>query len=395
MNKKIKIIILFLILIILVVILKNLFKVNSLNYVINNNGNKFNIKEVYKNKNYYIEIKTKTNIFPIRIYEDIKNKKIIKKIYYYYDDNYECLLPIINNKLNIDMMCYKENILYNYNDIIGENSDLDEYVKNIKEYNIEQFKNNISEYNKINTIKYYNSIEKKVVLTTYKGLNISGSEVNIFNKDIYNNKISTFLDNYYIIADYNNDYEFKYFYVVNLENNELFKIKSKYIISLDSYIQGIVDKKIYLYDKDNENQYEIDINKKTIKLISNTKYIKYYSNNKWEKLNKISANKEVYFNYESLNNYFTKYNQVIDSTNYYYLLKDNGKNYDLYRVDKENINIYKFISEIPTDKIYTNNDYIYYSYDNKIYYYSDKTGLKLLLEDSELEFNNTIKYYIY
>lgn len=395
MNKKIKITILFFILIILIVILKNLFKVNSLNYVIYNNSNKFNIKEVYKNKNYYIEIKTKTNIFPIRIYEDIKSKKIIKKIYYYYDDNYECLLPIINNEVNIDMMCYKENILYNYYDIIGENSNLDKYVKNIKEYNIEQFKNNISEYNKINTIKYYNSIEKKVVLTTYRGLNISGSEVNIFNKDIYNNKISTFLDNYYIVADYDNDYEFKYFYVFNLDNVEIFKIKSKNMISLDSYIQGIVDNKIYLYDKDNENQYEIDINKKTIKLISNTKYIKYYSNNKWEKLNKISANKEVYFNYESLNNYFTKYNQVIDSTNYYYLLKDNGKNYDLYRVDKENINIYKFISEIPTDKIYTNNDYIYYSYDNKIYYYSDKTGLKLLLEDSELEFNNTIKYYIY
>lgn len=369
--------------------------VNSLNYTLKYN-NKFTIKEFYKNKNYYIEIESKNNIYPIRIYNDLNNKrKIINKVYYYSKDNYECLLPIINNEVNIDMMCYKDDILYNYHDIIGENSDLDKYVKDIKEYNLDQFKNNTLEFNKLNTIKYYNKIDKKVVLTTYKGLIISGSEVNLFNKDIYNNKISTFIDNYYLIADYNNDYTFKYFYVVNLENNEISKIKSKYEISLDSYIQGIVDNKVYLYDKDNENQYEIDITKKVIKLISNSKYVKYYSNNKWEKLNKASANKEIYFNYETLNNYFTKYDYVVDSENYYYLLKKENKNYNLYRVDKNNINIYKFISEIPTNTIYTNEDYMYYHYNNKIYYYSDKTGLKLLLEDSELEFNDTIKYYIY
>ena len=44
-----------------------------------------------------------------------------------------------------------------------------------------------------------------------------------------------------------------------------------------------------------------------------------------------------------------------------------------------------------TDKI----DIWIYIYKDKLYYYSDNIGLKTLLENSELEFNETIKYYIY
>ena len=50
---------------------------------------------------------------------------------------------------------------------------------------------------------------------------------------------------------------------------------------------------------------------------------------------------------------------------------------------------------ISANQFNTKNNYLYYVYKNKLYYYDDKVGFKTILENSELEFNDTIKYYIY
>ena len=398
MKKNVKVTMLVIILIILILICKSILKINNVSYKFNYDDKEFTINEINKNNNYYIEIKHSNSVYPIRIYNSSKKRKIIDNIYYYKDDTYECLLPIINSKLDIDMMCYKDNILLDYNTIIGDNSKLDDYVKNIDIYDINKFKDDTSNEKNIGTIKLYrnNQINDKVAITTYKGLIVSGMEIELFKNDIYNNKISTFIDNYYLIADYDNTYDFEYFYLVNLTSGNIERIKTKDEISLDSYIQGIVDNKVYLYDKDNEKQYEIDIDKKEVKLIVSGDNVKYYKNNKWETINKLKAKKELYFDYTTLSNDFTDYGEVIESDLYYYLInKKNNNKFDLYRVDKNNLDVYKFIGTIPTNKIYTHEGYIYYTFNNKLYFYSDSTGTKTLLEDSELEFNNTIKYYIY
>lgn len=397
MNKKTRLSILILILIILILICKMILKIDRISYKVKYNDKDFYVDETFKNNNYYIEIKHSNTVYPIRIYNNNKKRKIIDKIYYYKDKTHECLLPIINGKISVDMMCYKDNILYDYNKVIGDNSKLDDYIKTIEEYDINKFKDNTSNEKTIGTVKLYrnNDIDKSVVITTYKGLIINGMEIELFKNDIYNNEISTFIDNYYLTADYDNTYDFDYFYLVNLTSSNIEKIKIKDSISLDSYIQGIVDNKVYLYDKDNENQYEIDVAKKEIKLIASGDKVKYYKNNKWETINKLKAKKELYFDFTTLNNDFTDYDQVIESKDYYYLLNKNNKNYDLYRVDKNNLEIYKFIGTIPTNLIYTKDNYLYYEFNNKLYFYSDNLGVRTLLEDTEFSFNNTIKYYIY
>ncbi len=397
MKEKNKVYLLLVILMILIFLCKLILNVKTLNYKLKYNKETFSISETYKNKNYYIEIKYLDKVYPIRINSDKNKRKIVNKIYSYKDNDYECILPLINDEIKIDILCYKDNILYNYKDIIGLNSKLDEYIKNIGEYEIDKFSDNISVDKTINTIKYYknNIVDRIVAITTYKGLIISGMGIELFKNDVYNNKISAFVDNYYLIANYDNIYDFDYFYVVNLTTRNIEKIKLKDRISLDSYIQGIVDNKVYLYDKDNEKQYKIDVIKKEIDLISLGDNIKYYKNNKWEFINKSKANKEIYFDYTSLSNNFTDYDQVKESDYYYYLFKKIDDKYNLYRVDKNNLGVYKYIGNIPTLSINTKDNYIYYVYNNKLYYYSDNTGLKTLLEDAELSFNNTIKYYIY
>ena len=398
MKKNTKIYILILIVVVLILICKSILTFDSINYKLKIDGNKIKIKELVNKNNYYIEIKTDKNIYPIRIYDNLDNKrKVVKDIYYYKDENIECVLPVINNKLYTDMLCIKEDVIYNYNAIEGNNNDLDKYVSSIEKYNIKNFNNEPKDFKTIDIVKYniYDNIKHNSAITTYKGLIINDKQINISKKDIYNNKLSTFINNYYIIADYEKTYSFNNFYIVNLDTKKIITLQSKNDISYDSYIQGIVDNKIYLYDKDNENQYEIDIENSKIKIVSSDDYVKYYTNKKWEKLNKTKANKEVYFDYETLDNNFSTYDYVEEIDNYYYLFKKDGISYKLYRVDKNNIETYKYLLDVPTTNIYFRDNYLYYVYKTKLYYYSDEVGLKTILENSELEFNDTIKYHIY
>ena len=398
MRKESKVILLLALLVLLIIICESLFSSNNYIYSIKVKDTKVLIKEIIEPNNYYIEIKTDSHVYPFRLFEKYKNNaKIIEDIYIYSDDNIECILPIINNHIYTDIMCYNNKVLYDYSNISNSNSKLDEFVSNIKHYDKSNFKNNFEEGNKVGIVKYNKLINftGNISITTYKGLIINNNSIELFSKDIYSNKLSLFVDNYYITADYSKQYSFNTFYIVNLDTNNISKINFKDDISYDSYIQGVVENKIYIYDKDNETQYEIDINEKKISITSNDKYIKYYNNKKWEKLSKVKAKKEVYFNYSSLDNIFTKYDYVSETTNYYYLYKKNGISYDLYRVDKKNIDVYKYIASVPTMDIKFNDNYLYYVYKDKLYYYSDKLGLKVLLEDSELNYNNTIKYYVY
>lgn len=396
MNKYQKIITYIIIVIILILISVKILNVNSISYKIRNENDTFNVKEKYDGEKYNITIINNKRQYLINIYDNLnKSKRIIDKIYNYSDKKYQCVFPVIKEKMLTDIMCYKDSVLYNYSQIKGENSKLDNYVSTIKEYKKSGYENKDA-YNVVDTVKFYNNKINNVVSTTsYKGLYINAMQVNLFKNDVYSNKINTYIDNYYLTADYNKEYEFNTFYLVNLNNSEVDKIESKESISFDSYIQGIVDKKIYLYDFDNEIQYEIDIYNKKINIVSNNEYIKYYANKKWEKLSKSKVKKDIYFDYTTLDNDFSDYDYVKYSKDYYYLLnKDNG-NYKIYRVNKNNIEIKTYIGVVPTLDIYFNKDYFYYTYNNVLYFYSDKTSFKTILENTEKKFNDTIKYYIY
>ena len=395
MKKSSKLILSFFIIVILVIFLAKIFKVNKVSYKIKYDNKFFNVVEIHESDNYYFEIKT-NNTFSFRINMN-KGRKVVNKIYYYNDKEYECILPVIDDKITIDMMCFYGGIMYNYSNLLSKNDKLDNYVNSITEYNDKIFLDNTSNYKKVYDLAFYNLdiINHNVYSSTYKGIASNVKSVKLFDNDIYNNEISLFLGKYYVSADYNSNYEFDELYVINLKNHKKSKIKSKNSISFDTYIQGVVDNKVYLYDKDNEIQYELNIDKKSIKEISSNTEIKYYDNGTWRNINKPSVNKEVYFNFNTLNNYFTGYDKVVETDNYYYLIKKYESKYNLYRVDVRNIDVVKYITTIYDTNLYYNDDYIYYVIDNKLMYYSDITGVKTIMENNELRFNKNIKYYVY
>ena len=381
MNKKFKILFLFISLIVLIFLVKISLNVKLIKYKINFNGNKVFIEERLSDE-YAIKIKYLNKEYILRLNRNISEKrKIVSQIYYFKDDTYECLLPVIDGKVYTDFMCYSGNIIYNYHDIYGYDKLLDQYVLGVDIYNIDKFTDNLNNEKKVNGVKFYtnNIKDYNISITTYDGIISLYDHVKLFENDVYNNKLSAFVDNYYIVADYNNNYEFKDFYIVDILTNKVSTLKSKYEISLDSYIEGIVDKKIYLYDKDNEIQYEIDIERKKINIVSNEDKIKFYKNGKWEIINKSKAYNELYFDYTSLDNLFPDYEKTIETDKYYYLFENSNDGYNLYRVDKANIKILSFICFIKTNQVNVKDDYLYFVYNNRLYYYSDIRDLKLYL----------------
>ena len=97
------------------------------------------------------------------------------------------------------------------------------------------------------------------------------------------------------------------------------------------------------------------------------------------------------FDYSSLDNIYNEYDRVYENSYYYYCIKKNK----LYRINKNNTKVKTYIIDLPVNEITIQDDYLYYVDNNELYYYSDITGLKILLTNREFEFNKYIKYYIY
>ena len=170
-------------------------------------------------------------------------------------------------------------------------------------------------------------------------------------------------------------------------------IVSDKAISMDSYIQGVVDNKIYLYDKDNNIQYEIDPAKQTIIKLSNE--IKYYDGT-WTTMTVKEAKEEKKFVVNKVDYENNDYIKIDKVDSYYYLYKKNDNKYDCYRINKQNqLGLIYLFSTQSIDSINYVDNYVYFIEDNKVKVFNDTFGIKNILDYKELEFNKNINFYVY
>lgn len=366
-------------------------------HTVNYNIGNFNIKETYtsKDNNYYFEIASDKLTTNFQVKENLKkSEKIIKKIYFKKIDDYKCFLPLFKNNQQItDIMCTKDNIIYYANTLNNE--------KIKKEFEKYGYKNKYEDKaGKIaisNTQDIYkDNIQKNtyIALETYKGLKLfNGKEVEIklFENDVYKKPISTFTGKYYLVADYNSEYTFNKMHLVNIINGEKEIIRSYDDISFDSYIMGEVEGKIYLFDKENNRQYEIDLEDKMINNIGNKNNIKYYNGN-WTKITLNEAKSEKkYTTYKDVKGY----EKVDKINNYYYFYKKDNDKYKVYKADINNkkLKTYLFDTTDITNITYIK-DNIYYKNGTTLNLYSKNSSRKLI-SDKEIEFNSDISFGIY
>ena len=144
----------------------------------------------------------------------------------------------------------------------------------------------------------------------------------------------------------------------------------KNYLSNDIYINGIVDETIIITDKKGKKEYSLNILKKELKEIDNdqTNYVIYENGIK----------KNI-----SKSDYFMK-EQIIDNNKYYYQYENNifykyhkkYKNNKILLFEQDNI-----------DDYFIKNDEIIIIKEGKVYSYKDNTGLRLILESNELNYN--------
>ena len=359
-----------------------------------NDGN-FNIVENYTadDNNYQFNLKNNKFSLTFDVTADYnKASNIITKIHHKKINNYECVLPIFKDgKILTDIMCKQDKTVYYGADISNK---ITTFIKDMNEYGykLENFQDKAKKTSLSATEAIYedNILENHyLALENYKGLTLYNAEemnVPLFDNDVYTKQVSVFTDKYYVVADYDTEYSFKIFKVVNIINGNEKEIRSYDEISFDSYIQGVVDNEIYLFDKDAKVQYKINIEDETVTKLDN---IQYYDGSWHEMSLKDALDEKKFDNYKVQ---IDGYEKALKIGKYYYLYEKNGDNYNVYKAYNKKVKqrIFLFETSDINSIIYLQN-YIYFKNGNTFYYWSN-SGIKKVIENTELEFNNDLSF---
>lgn len=363
---------LFLIIIISIILILTKYYVS--NYKIEYTVNNYNIKEIYKDKRFYFEIK-KDITYNFDIYDKrTLSKTKIESIEEIDLDTYYCIVPKIKD-IDTYPLCYdktnKEYIDYN----LIDNELLTPY----------QTASNMDSKPDKDYV-YYNTLDDKtyMALWTYKGYIVMNKDtynkVDIFNKDKYDNTISYMIDNTIYMPNYDEEHEYSSLVAFNIETQKINKIKLNKNIDYDSYIVGNIKNKLYIFDNKSNILYELDLksNKSEIKSNNETGFVK-YEDGEWVNCSRTEYKIDK-----------IKYGNK-PSSNYEYTI-NNG----LYKIIKENKNIKTKVSNDITNIIFEHDNDIYYIYEDSLYLYNPLKGNNKVFYNYELNFNkdNTIFTYI-
>ena len=391
-------------------------------YQVVTNNNTFEVKEKFitntkgEEDNYYFEINNNGTSFSYQTFASFgKADHIIKNIYLFEDNDLKCILPtFINDAVITDIMCKKNDITYFYQAIKGTNSGLDAFATSLEQNGYNQnnwIDNSVKEAEELVDIYKSNVLANHyLALANYKGVytisNVNGNKINnikLFNSDVYKRPMSIVFDKYYIVANYNEQYRFTKFYVVDLKSNKVKEINCEREISFDSYIQGTKNNSIYFFDRDSKIQYELNLKTEKVLEVGNESIsIKVLRNGEWQKVSAISAknNMELFdsiYKSDIENNNYVRIDKVgSKESGYYYFYKKDGNNYSVYRANVKNSEQLTYLfNTTEINRVNYSKEYIYYIDGNSIKYYSDKTGIKSLVIDNEFQYNSNILYGLY
>ena len=356
-------VLLILIIVSLIFLLISVFKTKS--YSLEYNIDNYEISENYNNEgNYYYYEISNNNLKYNFIYKSSynKEKKLIKEIKEYKDEDYLCLI-VRSNYIESYPLCSYNDSYIDYH-LISET-----LQEKISDYYTEpkMIEEKYQNYNIFNQ-------DEQLLLWSYKGFNYFNKDktefIKIFNKDIYEIPLATKINNYILIPDYEQEYYFNKAYILNLENLKVEEWNLKYEISFDSYVLGTNDKSIYIIDKKNKKEYELVPHKKKMRIIAKSN-------------NQATIYEEGQISKVSLTKLINKEQTFTYKENYKYQLINN----QLYLSYLDSSNKIKVSNQKIDTIISTYEDNVYYLIDDTLYKYNLKYGEVKLIQYSDWEFN--------
>lgn len=327
------------------------------NYNITYEINSYKIKEEYNKtkKSYYINVFNDDTDYSFYMNKKYSSKrKLVNDIEVIVNDDETCIKPIVKS-YQFEYVCNSKNV-----------------------YSIKNYKEEITSslIKKSDSIEIYNDNYTYYVWNGYGITNVKqNKDIKFLNKEHYENLLSFKTDNSIIFADYDSERTFNKFYIFNKNDEKVEKIETEYDISFDSYFLGFVKNSVYLFDKKNSKEYEINLKKKKVVDITNKELGKYYDNGFKEiELSKFKYN-NLYFKYNNLVNY-----EINDEQLYKYY--ENTKN----KILLTNKNVKNIVT-------YNDNSIFYISDDSL--YLNDSVNNILLLKNFEWKFNYLNQIFIF
>ena len=385
-------------------------------YEIMNNGNAITIEEKRhtktKNTNEYYDfnINIDKENYQFRVWKkDLDgHQQFIQDVKTIQTNKYSCYLPLFQDKkILTDMICQDKHtkILYPYHEIRLNDTKLDatvdkKYFKQLKKFMPQT--DGSKEEAQIEIEKTLPSAIKKIGISTYRGLTIIDMNgqvetITLFSSDHYDQSLHAFIQGYYLVADYDESYDFQQWYYVNVNTGKVDQIKMPVTISFDSYIQGVIGDRVYIMDRSNRVQYYFDVRDQLIHKCDNEEgMILYYNGKEFENRNIYDAlNSELYFASSSIVR--ESDNEILEfdeKSNYYYLWKKEGEHYQVYRSMDKSLEQMTYLFQATEHNAIYCDDGVVFQNENGVWYVSDTVGTKKMIENKEFEFNDTIIYGI-
>ena len=331
-----------------------------------------------------------------------KNEKIIKEIISYDTDDISCATIIYTNNSSSTPLCYKDKILHSYISVENEPG-MSEYLKQLNKYAEDKITSSdesyVFAYNEI----YKNNLYKNedIIMYNYKNIiKINGERTMTFdfsNKDVFKNEYGTLVGKYYVIPKMRNSIEFSHYLIVDLEKETVEEIdlarEVSAKISSQMYVNGIYNSNLYIFDKSNLVQYEINPGKGEIKVVGNKdKKGIVYKNGQEEEIGVYTLNNEKVTFTENYDAYKEiDYDQIFLTSNGAVYVKD-GVFYKVYNNYLKNP-IYLFEAKNVQD-IKVKEDNIYYINDQFLYRYNDYGNVRILKRE-QFKYDYTNIYDVY
>ncbi len=377
------------------------------------NGRTYQIDEKYRKKegdNYYLDITTDGFHFSYIIPNDFrKNKEIVKELATYEKEGTLCIFPIFDSEtISYDIECSSNGSLFGY-EARKQEPMVQEFIGQLKERNIQLpswEEESLEPVEGPQGVAYTKNIPEgaSVVMWTYQGIDIINQKGRTFQRttdwDKYDNNQGILVNQYYVQPLYHSDrvFDFSEAQIINIENpNDIKTVSFPDIVSQNTYINGVVEDKIYYLDKDKVVQYELNLESKKVRVVGNTSINAQFYNGKWDTVNIYDmVHTEMHFQKDfssipALGN--EEVVEVFENSHCYYYYTRGGA---FYRLSKETpeVPMYLFQTNDPSN-VRVENDTIYYISGDSAYCYREAYGNRKIITNNEFLYNKLNRIYVY
>ncbi len=373
----------------------------------------FNIKEKYDKSlddQYYLELSSDKGTFTYAVpnlYQ--KKKNIVKEIKVAKNDQMLCVYPVLEKEsFTHNIECSVQGVTYGYQ-AVKDNDLVKKFVEDLKKESIavEAFHEEKGENSKVGqSIVYANNIleNDRIVFYNYRGVDVfslkNNRQLTFFPWDKYENQHGILVDHYYLVPIYQSErvFDFTELRVFDITNSDISNITFPDTVSMNTYINGVEDGKVYYFDKDHMVQYEVNINNRSVRVVGNESLDgQYYNGEKWETLNIrdfVTTEKKFTKDYSDIE--LLKQEsivQIFESASSYYYYTNTGEFYRIYKAFPKNATFLFKVSNPNNVNLY--GDTLYYVVGNTLYYYQENTSQRRILSNNEFLYNKMNRVAVY